>query len=107
MSGHGVTAAGLPFRRDEDWRKRWLVLGENGDRLHRIATPELDVWAGDYDGEWGVLHGQAVCGRGGAFLMPDLFSRLGLPRCVDCCRRLGIPAGEGAPFNTQEEWRNV
>lgn len=68
---------------------RWRV-------LHRVATIE-----------WGGLEpeamisgvGVSVCGLEGALQMPGILSRMGLPRCAKCCRRLGIPTGDGAPFN--------
>jgi len=32
--------------------------------------------------------------------MPGIFSRMGAPRCKACCRALGLPEGDGAPYNS-------
>lgn len=71
--------------------------------LHRIksfrtggthtACDKLDM------GIRGVGGAYAVCGARGSFQMPGLFSRMGAKRCKDCCRKLGIDQGRGAPFN--------
>lgn len=91
----------LPLPNDDNWRSRWLQLPV-GDRLHRVS--EI-AWE-DEDGErYG--HGTTVCGRRGHLRMPGIFSRMWLPRCVHCCRLLGIPEGDGAPYNTDEEWRRA
>jgi hypothetical protein len=42
---------------------------------------------------------EAVCGTVRAWVMPGMGSRLGLRRCVPCCRRLGILNGCGTPAN--------
>jgi hypothetical protein len=76
----------------EHWRSRWLVTGR-WTVLHRIASiawDDDDLIGGD---------GEAVCGVRGRFRMPGIFSRMGLPRCARCCKRLGVPVGGGAPFN--------
>lgn len=73
------------------WRWRWLVF-RNYERLHRFKSLIWDEarWAGV---------GTTVCGRKGALIMAGVFSRIGLPRCQYCCRMLGLPQGNGAPFN--------
>ena len=81
----------LPIDAD-NWRSRWLV-AQRWNALHRIA--EI-VWE---DGEMIVGEGVTVCGRRARFSMPGIFSRMGLKRCPQCCKALGIPAGNGAPFN--------
>jgi len=43
--------------------------------------------------------GVTVCGRKGYLTMPGIFSRLGLKRCEHCCRIVGIPQGDGSPYN--------
>lgn len=74
-------------------RSRWLVLPSWG-ALHRVSSIAWD------DGlEWISGTGTTVCGRRGRLSMPGLFSRMGLPRCAQCCAAVGIPPGEGAPFN--------
>jgi len=87
---------GLPIPRDR-WHSRWLVFPRSWTALHRVATIE---WEGGEDMIAGT--GATVCGRRGRMIMPGFMSRLGLPRCAHCCRRLGIPAGNGAPFNSLE-----
>lgn len=77
---------------DDDWRRRWLVTPSWG-ALHRIAAIE---W---HDGERLGGPGVAVCGLRAVFQMPGVLSRMGLKRCQRCCARLGLPAGNGAPFN--------
>lgn len=73
-------------------------------RLH-APTPEIvahyDKW---FDGEvnnFGVDHGEvsALCGKGGDWSIPGVFSRMGTPRCVRCCKLSGFPTGEGSPKN--------
>jgi hypothetical protein len=34
--------------------------------------------------------------------MPGIFSRMGAPRCKRCCKAVGIPAGNGAPYNDDD-----
>lgn len=81
----------LPLTQDH-WRSRWLVL-PRWRNLHRVA--EI-AWA---DGEMIYGQGTTVCGKKGRLAMPGIFARLGLKRCRSCCRSLGIPHGDGAPFN--------
>jgi hypothetical protein len=64
--------------------------------LHRVAELEVEGFDGD------VLphgNGRTVCGRTGYLSMPGFVSRMGLPRCAYCCSRLGIPRGDGHPYN--------
>ena|ERR1022692_3529153 len=82
----------LPMEVDH-WRSRWLVL-QSWNRLHRISEVKWEDEEEMIAGE-----GVAVCGAKGWFCMPGISSRLGRPRCKHCCRILGIPAGDGAPFN--------
>jgi hypothetical protein len=44
-------------------------------------------------------HGATACGRFARLQMPGIFSRMGLKRCTACCKVVGIPPGDGAPFN--------
>lgn len=74
-----------------DWPLRWLVL-PSWRRLHRVASVTF------VDGQPAGV-GYTVCGLRGRLAIPGVFSRLGLPRCAHCCRMVGIPAGNGAPFN--------
>lgn len=82
----------LPISQDR-WRSRWLVLPRWGV-LHRVAAI---TW--DEPDEMICGYGQTVCGRNGFLRMPGIFSRMGLKRCPRCCKAMGIPQGDGAPFN--------
>lgn len=87
----------LEIPRDH-WRSRWLVL-PTWNRLHRIAEIE---WGGHQYGEPDEMldgDGRAVCGATGYFVMPGIFSRMGLPRCAHCCDAIGVPRGNGCPEN--------
>jgi len=78
----------------EHWASRWLVL-PSWNRLHRVSQIEwIDAWDGLLYGR-----GKTVCGREGELCMPGVVSRLGLPRCKHCCRAMGLPAGDGNPYN--------
>lgn len=77
---------------DERWRSRWLVL-PSWSRLHRVAEVAWD----SEDMTRGT--GLTVCGRRGTLVMPGLLSRMDLPRCAHCCDALGVPRGDGAPYN--------
>lgn len=76
------------------WRSRWLVLPE-WDFLHRVGDIK---WNGEemIEGE-----GVTLCGKPGFLKMPGIFSRMELLRCVECCRLMGIPEGNGCPRNEQ------
>ncbi len=83
-----------PLKTPRDhWRSRWLQFS-GGEALHRVS---VIAWE---DGEMIRGTGTTVCGARGRLLMPGIFSRMGAPRCAHCCRALGLPRGEGAPFNT-------
>jgi hypothetical protein len=84
-----------PLKIDQDnWRSRWLVFSGSGRVLHRVAVIE---WEDDEDMIAG--DGVVLCGRKGWLHMPGIFSRMDLKRCPKCCRLMGIPQGDGAPFN--------
>lgn len=80
-----------PLDTGERWRHRWYHLGD-GRLIHRVS--EIDEPEDEPRGP-----GVAVCGRRGFLSMPGIFSRMGAARCRDCCRALGLPPGEGAPYN--------
>lgn len=89
-----MTESRKPLPLPPEWVKsRWLVLPTRGV-LHRVSEIEWE----DDDCK---VHGQGVtvCGRKGWLRVPGLFSRIGLPRCKDCCRLVGIPEGDGIPLN--------
>lgn len=85
----------LAFAKIDDWRSRWVNV-ERGRTIHRLRTLTSDrrTWKGFPSGE-----GITVCGKEGKVWMPGFLSRLSAPRCVACCRLLGIPKGSGAPYN--------
>lgn len=87
------------------WHSRWLVL-PSWNVLHRISEIEWGEFAGKDGNEGDAVegHGVAVCGARGHFCIPGLFSRMGLRRCAHCCAALGIPCGDGAPFNATGDW---
>jgi hypothetical protein len=78
----------------------WVLAG-SGSRLHvAVRLEELDhfddgVW-------WGSGKGATLCGYEGHLAYPGVASRLTLPRCAWCCRRIGIPRGVGHPKNDRE-----
>ena len=81
----------------DHWRSRWLV-NARWKVLHRVS--EI-AWDGDED-EMIEGIGTTVCGFHGHLRMPGIFSRMDLPRCAHCCRLVGIPLGNGAPFNSSD-----
>lgn len=92
---------------------RWLYAPPNYRVLHRLAAM---TWNSDDDPEADYAGrcctGVAVCGyatkgdggriRSGMFFMPGIFSRMGLPRCAKCCAKVGLPKGDGTPWNDKE-----
>lgn len=76
----------------------WWLTCRTWDRLHAVPGRDTDE---DALAELPVL--RAVCGITTVMIWPGFVSRLGMPRCVHCCRRLHIPAGKGTPANTP--WR--
>lgn len=86
----------LPFAHNEQWHWRWVQFpGNSATTLHRVASYSR------LDKRWVEIYGvRTVCDRHIVRTgMPGILSRMGAPRCKVCCRRLGIPAGDGAPFN--------
>lgn len=84
----------------------WLTTWKAYNRLHAVPEAALTVEAHRHaidDGEPVVR--RTACGRTLSLTYPGLFSRFSLPRCVPCCRRLGIPIGPGTPVNEAAERR--
>lgn len=106
----------LPFESTERWRWRWMYTPRCGTdgKLHRIVwvihvahggweDRYEELLPNEFPQPWdedfvGVI-GKTACGLLGEFHMPGILSRMARPRCRHCCRVVGIPPGEGAPFN--------
>lgn len=96
--GCRVTAARkLPFLSRDQWASRWLVL-PSWHVLHRVRRLYVAGRKHTFE-QWPVANGVTVCGLRGSLAMPGFPSRLGLPRCRHCCRIVGVPMGNGAPYN--------
>lgn len=87
------------------WKLAWKVLPTWG-ALHRVAeVTRRDAWdeaaLGPIDEYDALVHieGVTCCGRSGALSMPGIISRMGLPRCLACCRAAGVAPGPGIPGN--------
>lgn len=89
----------LPFRRDVQWRWRWLQqpYPSRAVTIHRVLRHK-----GANDDLAKIRGVETVCGKlwevGG---MPGVLSRMGAPRCRKCCAAQGIEQGTGAPYNAQ------
>lgn len=82
----------LPFLNTNEWRCRWLIF-PNAKVLHRVRTILWD------DADQIAGRGETICGRKGHLAIPGIISRISKQRCRECCRKLGIVFGSGAPFN--------
>lgn len=80
----------------------WLCCGK-WERLHAIPanaiTPQRMRDAIDTNEP---LHHRAACGLQSGWWMPGIGSRLGLRRCIPCCRTISIPPGNGTPANEND-----
>lgn len=82
------------------WKQAWKVL-PSWQRLHRIARID-DFDHGDFNedpDDMTSILGVACCGAKGHFIMPGLFSRMGMPRCAHCARIAGVEDKPGIPGN--------
>jgi hypothetical protein len=80
----------------------WLVTFPRWKRLHAVPVAALDPHDIEATEELTSEPGpvlRAVCGYTGHMTMPGPFSRMGMPRCSHCCRKLGIAPGKGSPAN--------
>lgn len=83
----------------------WLTTLARWRRLHAIPRSALDPNDKDAFEELCTAPGlvlRALCGCEGLMAFPGPFSRLGMKRCQNCCRKLGISAGKGTPANNKE-----
>jgi hypothetical protein len=89
----------LPFTTQDEWRWRWMQFPNQTDVLHRVKEFLKK------DEDWvGVVEALTVCDlTAERLVMPGIFSRMGAPRCKNCCKKLKIPDGDGAPFNQKIE----
>jgi hypothetical protein len=99
--------ADIPFRTLKLWRWRWLYRWEGrSTRMHRLVKMTAFNPEGSTGSEvpkrvrdYMVAEGTTACGLKGWFSMPGISGRLGAPRCPKCCDVIGIPRGDGAPYN--------
>lgn len=84
------------------WRWRWLqCIGRGSSTLHRVLSYKRLDESGKEVAVKNLRGVITVCGLSRrVMIMPGILSRMEAPRCRVCCRRLKIPVGEGAPFNT-------
>lgn len=70
--------------------RSWVCL-TSWNVLHHAAqwNPDIETSA----------NGVTSCGRTGLLSIPGVFTRMGAPRCKQCCRRLNYPLGIGSPKN--------
>lgn len=71
------------------------------DRLHFITDADV---GGDFRRrtlDFGGQRGLAACGLGSKWFAPTLGALAVLPRCKSCCKRLGIPPGDGIPSDDE------
>lgn len=78
---------------DSNWKSRWLVT-YSWKALHRVSEIQWDE-----PNEMISGNGITLCGHRAWMCMPGFPSRIGLKRCQKCCKILGIPEGDGCPFN--------
>lgn len=78
-----------------------------GNRLHFM--PDADGTSDDAGLFWmrrcvdtGGKTSTSLCGHTGVWLAPPMAARMCMPRCAKCCKALGIPDGDGTPFNDKE-----
>jgi hypothetical protein len=100
-----VTAYPVPANRGH-W---WLTTQPAWSRLHAIPGHAInpadeDMMEALCGAPWPVL--RAACGLEKPMTMPGVSSRLGMPRCGHCCRRLGLEAGNGTPANEAARGRS-
>lgn len=95
--GEGVTS----YPTADNLGMWWLTSWKGWDRLHAVPREALDPDDEDALEDLRVegLETTARCGITTLMAWPGVFSRLGMTRCAHCCRRLGIPTGNGTPGN--------
>lgn len=76
----------------------WIV-SSTWAALHYVNGFNADTWYNWWDHNNHTA--TTACGRTFEVDLPGIFSRMGLHRCVQCCRKLRIPDGDGAPANNK------
>jgi hypothetical protein len=79
----------------------WLVTRRNRV-LHAVRDSEwTEAHRADMAADWVVTTPvRLACGQlARSVMIPGMFSRMGLPRCRECCRALGYAEGPGSPKN--------
>ena len=73
---------------------------QRGKYLHCVpdTVDEEGRWHDDFL-DAGSMEATSSCGRAGKYVPPGIFSRMGTPRCPECCGALGIEPGTGTPVN--------
>ena len=74
----------------------WMVTG-GWNRLHYVPGNHDDAWW-DEATDLGI-DGTSACGLTTRWHIPGVLARMGRPRCIHCCRSIGIPRGDGCPIN--------
>jgi hypothetical protein len=77
----------------------WLVAANSWEVLHYVEGVTDETWLEWWDDEALTHKRTAACGRTMVMDLPGVFARMGRPRCRQCCKRLGIDFGGGAPCN--------
>lgn len=89
----------------------WVVTGFDddpiGDTLHHITLTGEQAHDLDDHGSLGVEYpiGPLLLDCGllvGQVFIPGAFTRMGAPRCPDCCKITDMPPGQGSPKNDPE-----
>lgn len=77
------------------------VTTHSWERLHRVPDV-VDYlkggWKESFVNSCGV-NLRSDCGLRALYVAPGVFSRMDLPRCVKCCKKVKISYGNGAPIN--------
>lgn len=79
----------------------WLVTPASR-RLHHASFDDADDITDVEEGDI-VCNVTLTCGRRvGWVTLPGVLTRLGEPRCARCCKKTGLPLGDGSPKNNRE-----
>lgn len=76
-----------------DW-----VIPFKGSKLHAVkfAASSMLVDYEDWDEQTELT---LACGRKTTAMIPGMFTRMGAPRCKQCCAAMKYPQGTGSPKN--------